>query len=218
MIKNKVTGDLIILSGPSGSGKDSVVGKILNKDLTLAVSATTRSKREGEVDGVDYFFLTKEEFESKIEADDFLEYAIVHNKDYYGTLKSEVIKKLEKKEDVVLVIDIKGALLIKEKFPSAIFIFLLPPSVQILKERLILRNTEDKDSMLRRFTSLYKEINSISKYNYVVINDDLDEAASKIKSILVSEKCRVDRIDDLVIDTKEEEIHEEIITYFDKTN
>lgn len=216
MIKNNVSGDLIVLSGPSGSGKDTVVQKVLGDNISISISATTREKREGEKDGVDYYFLSKEEFEEKIENDEFLEYAVVHGKDYYGTLKSEVVKILDQKKDVILVIDIKGALLIKEKFPSALFIFLLPPSVQTLKERLILRKSETKESMLRRFTSLYKEINEISKYNYVVVNDSLDEAVNKIKSILVSEKCRVDRIDDLVIDTKEEEIHEEIINIFDK--
>lgn len=214
MIKNNAKGDLIVISGPSGAGKDSVVSKILNDNISLSVSATTREKREGEVDGVDYFFLSKQEFLEKMKNDDFIEYAIVHGDNYYGTLKSEVLKKLDNKEDVILVIDIKGAISIQEKYPSAIFIFILPPSIKVLKDRLIARKTESKESMLKRFTSLYKEINEIPKYNYVVVNDSLDDCANKIKSILVSEKCRVDRIEELVIDTKEEEIHEEIIKYF----
>lgn len=215
MIKSNAKGDLIVISGPSGAGKDTIVQRILNDDISLSISATTRDKRDGEVDGVDYFFLSKQEFLEKMKNDEFIEYAIVHGDNYYGTLKSEVLKKLDAKQDVVLVIDIKGAISIQEKFPNAIFIFLLPPSIEILKERLIARKTETKESMMKRFTSLYKEINELPKYNYVVVNDSVEEAASKIKSILVSEKCRVDRIEDLVIDTKEEDIHEEIIQYFE---
>lgn len=214
MIKNSKKGDLIVISGPSGAGKDTLVKYILDQNTSLAVSATTRDKREGEVDGVDYFFLSKQEFKEKIQNDEFVEYAIVHGDNYYGTLKSEVEKKLLEKKDVVLVIDIKGAISIQSKFPSAIFIFILPPSIRILKERLIARKTESKESMMKRFTSLYNEINEISKYNYVVVNDSVDEAVGKIKSILTSEKCRVDRIEDLDIDTKEEDIHDEIKKYF----
>ncbi len=215
MIKQKKDGDLIIISGPAGVGKDSVTNKILSDDIILSISATTRSPRDGEIHGKDYYFVSKEEFEAKIKADEFLEYACVHGKDYYGTLKSEVFKTLEEGKDVVLVIDIAGALQIKSKFDKAIFIFLLPPSIKELKNRLIARSTETKDSLMRRFTSLYKEINEISKYNYVVINDDLEFATNKIKSILTSEKCRVDRIVDLEIDTKEEEIHEQIIEMYE---
>lgn len=214
MIKNNAKGDLIVISGPSGAGKDTVVNQILGDNISLSISATTRDKREGETDGVDYFFLSKSEFLEKMKNDEFIEYAIVHGDNYYGTLKSEVLKKLEQKIDVVLVIDIKGAIEIQKKYPSAIFIFILPPSIKTMKERLIGRHTETKESMLKRFTSLYSEINEISKYNYVVVNDSLELAVSKIKSILISEKCRVDRIEDLVIDTKEEEIHEEIIDFF----
>lgn len=214
MIKSKSTGDLIVISGPSGAGKDTIVNEILNENIKLSVSATTREARSGEIDGKDYFFLSKKEFLEKIKNDEFIEYAMVHGDNYYGTLKSEVIKDLKAKKDVILVIDIKGAISIQDKFPSAIFIFILPPSIEVLKDRLIGRASESKESMLKRFTSLYKEVNEISKYNYVVINDSVSDAVNKIKSILTSEKCRVDRIDDLVIDTKEEEIHEKIIEYF----
>lgn len=214
MIKNTNKGDLIVISGPSGAGKDTLVNEILNEDISLSISATTRDKREGEIDGVDYFFLSKAEFLEKMKNDEFIEYAIVHGENYYGTLKSEVDKKLEDNKDVVLVIDIKGALSIKTKFPDAIFIFVMPPSIKVLKERLIARKTETKESMMKRFTSLYTEINEIPKYNYVVVNDEIELAVNKIKSILISEKCRVDRIEDLEVDTKEEDIHDEIKDYF----
>lgn len=215
MIKTKKKGDLIIISGPSGVGKDTVVKNLLSNTLTLSVSATTRSIREGEKDGVDYYYISKEDFEEKISNDEFLEYAIVHGKDYYGTLKSEVDSKLNSGLDVVLVIDIAGAFQIKEKFDDSIFIFIMPPSIKELKKRLIKRGSESKESLLRRFSSLYNEINEINKYNYVVVNDDIDSAVKKINAILLSEKCRVDRIEDLDIDTKEEEVHEEIISYFE---
>lgn len=215
MIKSNKDGDLIVISGPSGVGKDTLVGKIICDNKKLSVSATTREKREHEVNGVDYHFLSKDDFKEKIQNNEFIEYALVHSSDYYGTLKSEVEENLKKGIDVILVIDIKGALNIKEQYPSSICIFLLPPSVEELKKRLIERNTEKLDSLLRRFTSMYKEINEITKYNYVVVNDSIENAVNKINAILLSEKCRVDRIEDLEIDTKEEDIHESLIEYFD---
>ncbi len=215
MIKSKKRGDLIVISGPSGVGKDTVTNRILNENLVLSVSATSRSLRGNEKEGVDYYFLTKEQFEEKINNDEFMEYAQVHGDNYYGTLKSEVNGKLDEGKDVVLVIDIAGALSIKEKMKDVIFIFLLPPSIRELKNRLISRNTENKEQLLKRFSTMYNEINKINEYNYVVVNDNLDDAVNKIKSILLSEKCRVDRIVDLEIDTTEEKVHEDIIEYFD---
>lgn len=213
MIKSKKKGDLIVISGPSGCGKDSICNKVIKKrkNIQISVSMTTREKRQGEKEGKDYYFVTKEEFEKSIENDDLLEYAIVHEKDYYGTPKSNLFKILEDGIDVILIIDIQGALQIKEKYPEAIFIFILPPSMRELKKRLIKRGSETKESMFRRFKSMYKEINEIVKYNYVVVNDELDEAVNKVIAILDSQKCRVDRIEELDVSSIEEVMHEDLV-------
>lgn len=213
MIKSKKKGDLIVISGPSGCGKDSICNKVIKKrkNIRISVSMTTREKRQGEKEGKDYYFVTKEEFEKSIENDDLLEYAIVHEKDYYGTPKSNLFKILEDGIDVILIIDIQGALQIKEKYPEAIFIFILPPSMRELKKRLIKRGSETKESMFRRFKSMYKEINEIVKYNYVVVNDELDEAVNKVIAILDSQKCRVDRIEELDVSSIEEVMHEDLV-------
>ena len=210
MVRKKVKGDLIIISGPSGSGKGTIVNELLNRNdsIFLSVSATTRSPRKNEIDGVNYYFISKEEFENKIESNEFLEYAKVHHGNYYGTLKDKVIDEINKGVDVILEIDIEGAIQIKNTMPEAIFIFIMPPSMKELKRRLISRNTETKEQIVDRFKSAYQEINEVSKYNYVVINDEVSNAVSKIEAIIKAEKCRVDRIEDFDLNTKEEMIHE----------
>lgn len=187
-------GLLIVISGPSGAGKGTICKALLEKrDFWLSVSATTRDPRQGEIQGESYYFLTKEEFEKKIEEKDFLEYANVYG-NYYGTPKSKVIEKLNTGKDVVLEIDIQGALKVKEAYPKGIFIFILPPSMEELKNRIINRGSETEESLMRRFKSAYKEINYVSKYNYAVVNDKIDSAVSKIESIITAEKCSVERI------------------------
>lgn len=212
IIKTSGRGNLIVISGPSGAGKDSIVEGLLkiNNKVWLSVSATTRSPRGNEQDGVEYFFLTKEEFEQKIKQNELLEYAI-YNDNYYGTPKDKIIEKLNEGYDVILVIEIQGAIKVKELIKEAIFIFVLPPSLEELKRRLINRNTEDREKILNRFKIAYNEINEVTKYNYVVINDKLDEAIEKVNSILLSEKCRVDRIEEVYLDNKEEILHEILI-------
>ncbi len=212
IIKTSGRGNLIVISGPSGAGKDSIVEGLLkiNNKVWLSVSATTRSPRGNEQDGVEYFFLTKEEFEQKIKQNELLEYAI-YNDNYYGTPKDKIIEKLNDGYDVILVIEIQGAIKVKELIKEAIFIFVLPPSLEELKRRLINRNTEDREKILNRFKTAYNEINEVTKYNYVVINDKLDEAIEKVNSILLSEKCRVDRIEEVYLDNKEEILHEILI-------
>ena len=212
IIKTSGRGNLIVISGPSGAGKDSIVEGLLkiNNKVWLSVSATTRSPRGNEQDGVEYFFLKKEEFEEKIKQNELLEYA-EYNGNYYGTPKEKIIEKLNEGYDVILVIEIQGALKIKELVKEAIFIFILPPSMEELKRRLINRKTEDREKILNRFKTAYNEINEVTKYNYVVINDELDEAIKKVNSILISEKCRVDRIEEVYLDNKEEILHEILI-------
>lgn len=209
IIKQKERGSLVVISGPSGAGKDTVVLEYLkeNKNAWVSVSCTSRDMRPGEKEGESYFYISKEEFEEKIKNDEFLEYAL-YNGNYYGTPKGQVEEKLKKGIDVILVIEVQGAIQIKEKLKEAVFIFIMPPTMKELKRRLINRGTESKDKVLNRFKTAYQEINEVSKYNYVVINDDLKNATLKLKSILISEKCRVDRIEEVYLKNKEEEIHE----------
>ena len=212
MIKQRKSGQLIVISGPSGAGKDSVVSRLLetNKNIWLSISATSRSPRGKEEDGVDYYFLDKKDFEEKIKEDYFLEYA-KYTDNYYGTPKANIMEKLNKGIDVILVIEIQGAAKIKELIPEALFIFILPPTEKELLKRLIGRNTEDNAKIIKRFERAYKEINEVTKYNYVVVNDKVDEAVEKVKAIIKAEKCRVDRIEDITLANQEEIIHEAII-------
>ena len=209
MIRQKKQGQLIVISGPSGAGKDTIVENVIknNENIWLSVSATSRKIRKGEQEGVNYFYLTKEEFEERIENNYFLEYAMYAD-NYYGTPKEEIIKKLDKGIDVILVIEIEGAKKIKELVPEALFIFIMPPSEKALLKRLSARQTEDKEKIIKRFNIAYQEMNEVTKYNYVVVNDDLDEAISKVESIIKAEKCRVDRIEEMLVSNKEELIHE----------
>lgn len=213
MIKEKSKGLLIVVSGPSGAGKDTICNKVVEnlKDTKISISMTSREPRGKEIDGVDYFFISKEEFEERIKNDEFLEYAVVHNNQYYGTPKGKIEEDLSKGKNIILVIDIQGALKVKEKVKDALFIFIMPPSMEELKDRLIKRNTESKDKILERFKTAYNEINEFTKYNYVVVNDRVEKAVDKVKSIITAEKCRVDRIEEIYLNTKEEFIHEGLI-------
>ena len=210
MIKSKKTGQLIVISAPSGAGKGSVISGLLekdNKNRWLSVSTTSRQPRTNDIPGVTYNFVSKEEFEKLIEEDYFLEYTnYVGN--YYGTPKQAIKEKLDQGIDVILEIEIEGAMNIKKLVPEALFIFIMPPSLKTLVTRLKNRKTDSKDKIIERFHTAYKEINEVTKYNYVVVNDELDDAIDKVESILKAEKCRVDRIEEVYLDTKEEEIHE----------
>ena len=210
MIKSKNSGQLIVISAPSGAGKDTVVKELMKRDgnnLWVSVSATSRSPREGEREGVDYYYLSKEDFEKKIEEGFFIEYTNYAG-NYYGTPKKYIKDKIDQGIDVILIIEIEGASNIKKLVPEAIFIFIMPPSLKELVRRLKTRGTETNEKIIKRFHEAYKEVNDVSKYNYVVVNDKLDEAVDKVEAILKAEKCRVDRIEEVYLDTKEEEIHE----------
>lgn len=203
-LSKKKQGLLIVLSGPSGAGKGTICKALMEKEknLKLSISATTRQPRSGEMEGKNYFFKSEEEFIKMIEEDDFLEWAKVYDH-YYGTPKDFVLKNLEEGNDVVLEIDIQGALKIKERFPEGVFVFILPPSMEELKNRIKKRGTETEEEIIKRFKSAYEELNYVSKYNYVVINDDVNEAVEKIRAIIIAEKCRVDRNKDLYLEIKE---------------
>ena len=213
MIREKSKGLLIVVSGPSGAGKDTICNKVVEdmKDTKISVSMTSRAPRGKEVEGVDYYFISKEEFEERIKNDEFLEYAVVHNNQYYGTPKTKLEEDINKGKNVILIIDIQGALKVKEIVKEALFIFIMPPSMEELKNRLIKRNTETKDKILERFKTAYNEINEFTKYNYVVVNDRIEKAVEKVKSIITAEKCRVDRIEEIYLNTKEEFSHEGLI-------
>lgn len=206
----KERGLLLVISGPSGAGKGTICKALIEKNsFWISVSATTRMPRQGEVEGKSYYFTSKEDFLERIEKKDFLEYAEVYG-NFYGTPKSKVIQMLEDGNDVILEIDIQGALKVKEAFKEGIFIFILPPSMEELKQRIIRRGSETRESLMTRFKSAYKEINYVSKYSYAIVNDTVEEAVKKIESIVVAERCRVDRMKDTIINSREELIHEQL--------
>lgn len=189
-------GLLVVFSGPSGVGKGSVRKKFFEKmenKLYYSISMTTRNIREGETDGVDYHFVSKEQFLEEIQKDNVLEYnEYVGN--FYGTPKDIVFEKINQGIDVVLEIEVNGAKMIKEKVPNCVSIFIAPPSYEALKERLIGRNTEPPDVIEKRLIKAEDEIGSANFYDYIVINEDVDEASNEVISIIESEHLRVDRI------------------------
>lgn len=191
-------GFLLVISGPAGTGKGTVCKELLkrNKDIVYSVSATTRKPRIGEIDGVNYYFVTEEKFKSMIENDEFLEYAYVHT-NYYGTPKKFVFEQIEKGEIVLLEIDVQGAMQIKKKFPEAVFIFLLPPSMEELKNRIVKRGTETEEDIKRRYENAFKELDFVDNYDYFVINDVVEDAVSDIESIIRAEKLKVKRHRDI---------------------
>ena len=210
MIKTNNTGELIIISGTTCAGKGTIINKLLeeNDNICLSTSYTSRPIRPKEVNGKDYYFVTREEFETKIKNDDFLEYACVRYGEYFGTPKKEVIDLLNSGKDVILEIDVVGAQIIKEKFPNTLLIFILAPSMEEVKKRILNRKTENQEQIIDRFKTSYKEINEINKYNYVVINDDIEKCLEKVEAILISNKCRVDRIESMYVENEEEFMHE----------
>src|SRR5690625_682443 len=189
-------GILFILSGPSGVGKGTVRQRLFEQEthLKYSVSATTREKRAGEQEGIDYFYTTKEQFEAMIQNGELLEHA-QYVENYYGTPRAYVEEQLEKGNDVFLEIEVQGALQVKENFPEGVFIFLFPPSLEELKNRIINRGTETEALVLNRLKEAKKEIDMMSAYDYVVVNDDVDVAVSKIKAIITSEHCNRERIE-----------------------
>lgn len=189
-------GLLIVLSGPSGVGKGTVRKELFSQPDTAfeySVSATTRLPREGEVNGTDYFFKTREEFEEMIQQDQLLEYAeFVGN--YYGTPVEYVRETLDAGKDVFLEIEVQGASQVRSKFPEGLFIFLAPPSLSELENRIVTRGTETEDIIKGRMRAAREEIEMMELYDYVVENDQVEKAAERVKAIVVAEHCRRERV------------------------
>lgn len=193
-------GLLLVVSGPAGVGKGTLDKALLERhqDMKLSVSATTRAPRPGEIDGVHYFFKTEEEFKAMIERNEFLEYMHVFQTNYYGTPRSFVEEQLSRGIDVILEIDVQGAMKVKKAFPNAVMIFIAPPSMAELKTRLIGRNTETLEQIEKRFATAEKEIAMLPEYEYVVTNDVVEMAVNRMESIITAEKCKVSRSDALL--------------------
>ena len=184
-------GRLYVISGPSGTGKGTICTEIL-KDINneFSVSMTTREAREGETHGKEYYFVSHEEFLDNIEKGNFLEYATVFD-NYYGTPKDMVLKRLEKGRNIILDIDVQGGLNVKAAMPDAVLIFLLPPSLAALRERLEKRGTETPDKIEKRLSKAVNEIRFIGEYDYYVVNDIREEAVQEVRSIMTAESLRV---------------------------
>ncbi|HZO91890.1 MAG TPA: guanylate kinase [Chthonomonadaceae bacterium] len=185
-------GLLFVVSGPSGVGKDTLLDRLLERvsGVVRSVSATTRTPRPGEIHGVDYFFLTRSEFETGIAQDLFLEYA-PYGENLYGTPRQEVARLLERGLDVILKIEVKGALLVRRLAPEAILIFIQPPSLQELERRLRARGTDSEDRIAARLDIARTELVCIPQYDYLVTNDDLEAAVDALRSIILAERCRI---------------------------
>jgi guanylate kinase len=191
----KQSGLLLVISGPSGCGKGTVLSKLFENrsGLFYSISATTRSPRQGEVNGKEYYFLTKQDFEQKIEQGEMLEYASYCG-NYYGTPASAVEEQCSKGYDTVLEIEVQGAMLVKKACPKCVTIFISPPSMQELERRLRGRGTERDEVIKNRLEMAMREIGSAGAYDYIVVNDDVEAAALKIDSIISAEKCKASRL------------------------
>ncbi|MGP1442372.1 MAG: guanylate kinase [Anaerovoracaceae bacterium] len=198
-------GRLFVISGPSGVGKGTIVNEIMSSAsaVKLSISATTRNPREGEIDGKSYFFLSEADFEAKIADDGFLEYAYVHG-NYYGTPKKPVIDALKKGFDVILEIDVQGAMQVKSSYKDATYIFVLPPSMEQLETRIRTRGTESEEDISLRLGKALEEIRCLNEYDYYVINDVLELAIHETEAIMKAEHCKISDASMLIAEYEEE--------------
>lgn len=202
MILKKDTPLLVVISGPSGSGKTTIAKEILskNKKMYFSVSYTTRERREKEVNKKDYFFIDEEKFKNMIKEKKFLEYARVYNH-FYGTARELVLREFKKNKDVLLDIDVKGALQVKKAVETqyiasvlkrkSVFIFIVPPSKKELKKRLISRNTDNKEEVISRLKNVEEELRYVNNYDYLVVNDNLSDAVDVVDNIIKVEKYKI---------------------------
>jgi len=185
-------GKLFVISGPSGAGKGTICRSILEeaKDIKFSVSMTTRAPREGEVHGKHYYFATHEEFRQLIAENGFMEHAEVYG-NFYGTPRKQAVDWMEAGNDVILEIDVQGALQVKESYPEAVLVFILPPSIEELKNRITGRGSETEETMKKRLGAALQEINCIDKYDYRVVNLELADAIKRVKAIIMAEQCKL---------------------------
>lgn len=190
----KDKGILLVVSGPSGAGKGTICDALRKKypKLNYSISMTTREPRKGEKEGVSYFFRTNEQFEQLIREDAFLEYAKVYDH-YYGTPKKYALDKIDNGESVLLEIDIQGAMQVKEKYPEGVFVYIVPPSLDILSQRIHNRGTDTEEVIQRRLSQITEELKLAHKYDYIIVNDVLEDAVRKASSILEAENCKLSR-------------------------
>jgi guanylate kinase len=192
-------GILFVVSSPSGGGKGTLIQRVLNclPDLSYSVSYTTRKPRNGEVDGREYFFVTREQFAQMIERNDFLEWATVHSH-LYGTSRNQVTRDVSLGRDIVLELDVQGASSIRNLISDAVSVFILPPSLEILRERLIARGTDSPDDLAVRLRNAPEELKAYKSFDYVIINDDVEMAAAKLLAIIEAERLRLSRQEEKV--------------------
>ena len=190
---NVKPGLLLVVSGPSGVGKGTIDGQLLKKheNMVLSVSCTTRGPRPGEIDGVHYSFISQERFEEMIREDAFLEYMHVFGMNYYGTPAEPVFRQMAEGKDVLLEIDVQGAMRVKEKYPQAVLVFIAPPSLEELRNRLVGRGTETPEAIEKRLNTVRTELQRLKDYDYMVLNDTVEQAVERMEAILTAEKCKV---------------------------
>lgn len=187
-------GLLLVISGPSGAGKGTVCSAYMeaHPECALSVSATTRAPRPGEKDGVNYYFMSQEDFKEKIRNDGFLEHAVFCD-NYYGTPKDAVMQMIDSGRDVILEIEVQGAMQVRSHYPEAVFIFVIPPTMEELENRLRGRGTESDEVIKSRLDRSKEELGYVHKYNYVLINDTVENAVKRLDAIINAEKCRIER-------------------------
>ncbi len=188
-------GDLFVISAPSGAGKSTLCHRLIEEtpNVGLSVSHTTRSPRRGEVDGVDYHFVSKEEFMNMVDQGEFLEWAKVHD-NFYGTSRLSVMPMIEAGQEVLLDIDVQGAMQVRKSIPEAILIFILPPSLEILEQRLRNRGTDSEETIKLRLKNARSEMAAAPSYDYIIINDDLIRAVGDLQSIVLARRCTASRV------------------------
>jgi len=197
-------GTLFVVSSPSGGGKGTIIRHVLDvvENLSYSVSYTTRAPRQGEVDGREYFFVNQRSFEEMVAAGEFLEWACVHGK-LYGTAKNQVIEETNAGSDIILEVDVQGAASVRQLLMDSVSIFILPPSYEVLKKRLIARGTDSPEELEVRLRNAPDELKQYSAFDYVIINDEIDRASAQLASIIYAERARCMRQESLVLEVIE---------------